>query len=150
MTITVEIRTVPRFHFLLDLDTVDAAMALARTHYDLACKQAGRIGGFLYGWANICTANNAASGDPDWDGPMTCEATPRDLDLFLKICEPTRVAVLSKLITPAQAVALDALCAVILRALDAARPIYKQVIIIPALPVSGAELARVRLTPGRM
>lgn len=71
----------PIFYLEIDMATVDLLLETSRSHYDANCRQAGRIGGFIYGWNNRFPLSD--------EPPATAEvrASGRDLDITLKIFE---------------------------------------------------------------
>lgn len=71
-TRTVTIVGAPVCYFALTEDEVKLLITLGQLHYDVNCKEAVSVGGFIYGWGN---------------GPEYCKATPRELQLAAKILE---------------------------------------------------------------
>lgn len=76
----IEVTFQPVFHLPLTHDDTLLLCDLAAKHYDLACQQAGAIGGFLYGWQNRLYPNT----EPQ---ETTVPATWREIDLTLKVLE---------------------------------------------------------------
>lgn len=67
----------PSFAIPLSAATVALLVRMSSLHYDMVCKQAGAVGGFLYGWNNSVTFMPEASVTATW----------READTTLKICE---------------------------------------------------------------
>lgn len=122
----IEITLQAKFWLRLSAWDVGLLMKMAEHHYDGACKAAGRSGGFLFGWRNTVWA--VAS---EGIGTALCDANRRELDTMLKICEGTRMAVRAQLLTAEDATRLDALCALVLTALEQATVVCN----VPALSV---------------
>lgn len=80
----IEITAVPKFHLSLSYPDATFLSELAAMHYDATCKNAGRLGGFLYGWINHLTLADACEA-----ADTTVDATWRELDICLKILENT-------------------------------------------------------------
>jgi hypothetical protein len=110
---TIEITLQPMFWLQLKREDVEVLLLLSEHHYDSECRQAGKIGNFLYGWRNVTGCVS--------EGPAPkCHASRRDLDTTLKICEGMWLAVRARLITMEDAQRIDALCAGVMTALDIA------------------------------
>lgn len=75
-TVTTVMR--PRFQLTLSKSLVELLMKLSSVHYDRRCREAGQIGGFLYGWRNHFVVF-------DMDVPV--ETDSHELDTLLKIME---------------------------------------------------------------
>jgi hypothetical protein len=58
-------------------DQVRLLMELSKAHYSSECVNAGKVGGFLYGWSNRVT----------FDPTAVCIASHNELDICLKILE---------------------------------------------------------------
>ena len=65
----------PVFNLTLSKEIVLLLSRKSKEHYDAACRKVSEQGGFIYGWVNCI----------DFD--VTCDASFRELDLTLKICE---------------------------------------------------------------
>lgn len=82
----IENRPRPHFWLSIDLRTVEVLMSLAQAHYDAVCKHAGqwthqnpdRRNGILAMWYMLLSHPG---------GVKEVDATPRDLDTLLKVCE---------------------------------------------------------------
>lgn len=89
----IEITAVPRYWMHLTLPQAKLIQRLASMHYDSACKAAGVLGGFVYGWVNWLTPHDGAQVAEDGtclsvDGePIMVSAFHRELDTVLKIME---------------------------------------------------------------
>lgn len=84
----IEITGTPAFHLPLTPIHIDVLMRLSDLHYDVTCKAASKLGGFLYGWNNAITWKEQ-NREPDDDTKYTVQADWRDLDICLKIMEIT-------------------------------------------------------------
>ena len=79
----IEVRYKPYFQLQMSVVLIDRLMKLADAHYDGRCRQAGRVGGFIYGW------NNHATFAPE-ESAVEVSANPDELDTCMKICELAR------------------------------------------------------------
>lgn len=82
----------PEFQLTLPVGTVEVLMKLSAAHYDSTCREAGRQGGFLYGWRNaekFAAENGMAE-------VVLYQVLFRQLDLVAKICEGIATAGLSE------------------------------------------------------
>lgn len=77
----------PRFYFAPGEPLLDMLIKFSQAHYDSTCKNASRPEGFLARWK----AHVHAGVLLNEDAPRDVEATPRDLDLLMKICEVQRM-----------------------------------------------------------
>lgn len=71
------INAVPKFELFISQELLNLMINMSEFHYDLTCQAASKQGGLLFGW------NNSLDFSPD----LPLEATARELDLTLKICE---------------------------------------------------------------
>jgi hypothetical protein len=84
----VSITGIPHFNLIFKKSTINVLMELSACHYDGTCKDAGKIGGFVYGWNNYfmnsvpCLDNKQENHEQEITG-----ITYRQLDICLKICE---------------------------------------------------------------
>lgn len=76
----------PNFSLPLTLQQVKLIAAVSENHYDGTCRAASQVGGFIYGWINYLTFA-AERRTPDETEPDTVQATWRQLDSVMKICE---------------------------------------------------------------
>ncbi len=73
----VTLSAVPTFGIPLTLAQAQALAILSKSHYDGECKAAAGKGGFIFGWLN----------EIEFDVAAPVQATRRQLDTVLKICE---------------------------------------------------------------
>ena len=142
MKIKIEWR--PLFWLDLKREDLEPLFVLADHHYDGACKAAARQGGFMYGWRNIVSSRPPE----DVEEPVLCSADRRQLDLTLKTCEAVSMAVRAKLLTTEQGARINALCAMILTALEGATRATPEGCEITAPTTRGETLWAT--SPGRM
>lgn len=76
----IEISTTPMFCLHLTNAQARTLQKWALHHYDWVCQQAGKYGGFIYGWVNFTACDDQATTAP-------CRAAWREADTVLKICE---------------------------------------------------------------
>lgn len=76
----------PRIYFTPSERLLDLLLKCSEAHYDSACKSAGRSDGFLARW-KLSVHSGVLLNEP---APREVEASPRDLDLTMKICEVQR------------------------------------------------------------
>lgn len=76
----IDITAEPRFWFNLTSEQIDLIILASDSHYDVACKKASQIGGFIYGWYNQMQY------DPN---TLVCGSF-REVDTVLKILEMVR------------------------------------------------------------
>lgn len=91
----IEITWSPIFWLDLTVEQVNLLMQMSAMHYDARCKQAGQVGGFLYGWSNqVRWRDEAMQAGPLMHGPWLCKAVADDLNTLMKIMEwaPVRLA----------------------------------------------------------
>lgn len=132
--------------FWLELTREDLAPAFicAEMHYDGVCREAARPGGFLHLWREQISAFHGETTEP-WK----IKAEWRQLDTFLKICEPSRSLLQVHHLTREQYAALDKLCAQLLTAMRRATAIREGVATVRIEgPEKGDELAW-SMSPGR-
>lgn len=108
----IEITVQPVYWLELTREDLEPVFICAERHYDGACLQAARPGGFLHNWRGQISAFHDAA-----EQPWKIRTESHQLDIFLKICEPSRSLVLCKCLTSEQAKTIDALCAMMLAAL---------------------------------
>lgn len=145
----IEITMRPQFWLALFRRDVDVLMKLAEHHYDSVCRMAGKPGNFLYGWFNI-TRDQSPCGDYRLDDVPKCSAARRELDTVLKICEGTRLALGSKVITVEDAQRIDALCSTIMTALEVATLACEATQLDPITEPSARGSLLWTTSPGRM
>jgi hypothetical protein len=80
----IEIQCIAKFWIELPLDSAKLLQELSAIHYDGACRSAGMVGGFIYGWVNMLTA---FEGEEVPTEPRKVTASFHDLDIALKIME---------------------------------------------------------------
>lgn len=78
----IDITGQPMFWFNLTEAEVELIMTTSDAHYDVTCKEASRVGGFIYGWSNQLKSN---------PNSLVCGSF-RNVDTVLKILEMVRYA----------------------------------------------------------
>lgn len=86
----IKIFGVPKFSVPLTLKEAVQLQAMCVTHYDYVCRTAGEPGGFIHGWVNQLSYAPASIKE-EQNGPEI-NATWRELDTMLKICEQIHMA----------------------------------------------------------
>lgn len=69
----------PAFELVLTREVLDPLLICSSLHYDHACRSAGQVGGFLYGWQNQLEWSEAPH--------QTVRMSTHQLDICLKILE---------------------------------------------------------------
>ena len=80
----IEICASPVFWVPLNLRQANILAFLSSHHYDGVCKDASRVGGFVYGWINHLSFNDGKSTDGE---PVKVRGEFRQLDTCMKILE---------------------------------------------------------------
>lgn len=103
----------PVYYLQLTLEELEPLLVMSKHHYDSVCRSASSPGGFLFGWYNTLSVPRL----PEQTEPAPCQATYRELDVLLKICEGLRLAVHCRLITEEQMDKTNHLCALAVAAM---------------------------------
>lgn len=82
MNFTCIIRAEPRFYLQMSLVLAKLLQTLSEKHYDASCREAGRPGGFIYGWVTHITPVDESD-----DGNGEVMANFSQLDKVLSIIE---------------------------------------------------------------
>lgn len=79
------IYAVPKFAITFTKTEIAVLTRCSDTHYDLLCKRASCVGGFLFGWYNCLTSPDEKYPNDEPTAAITCLS--RELDTCLKILE---------------------------------------------------------------
>lgn len=82
----IEMTASPVFRFALNDKQLEVLIKCSSHHYDMVCKDASKVGGFIYGWKNSMDFHKDLG-----DGYLPCKASWRDLDCCMKILEGVHV-----------------------------------------------------------
>lgn len=74
----IEVYAVPHWNIQFTKAHINVLMELANHHYDGVCRDAARVGGFIYGWNNHIQF---------YELPSPVSANSRQVDICLKILE---------------------------------------------------------------